>query len=179
MDKIVKKSFSGFERTNEKLFLEGMAMDGFLLKKIKGRKYFFESIAPQKIIYEHDFLSLKKPEEKEYLSYISDWKYAAKTGPYYWFYIESNGDKIVNPFFNNNETLRDFYKRKLLFVLVMFLILLLFTINGFVLSSDNVYVSSKYFKIFEYLNIIVMVIYLKSVIKFLRLYLKANSKINE
>ena len=160
MEKKVFKIFPGFERKNVKKFLEKMYSEGYRLINIKRNYYYFEKVKPESVIYEFDFQTLKIEEEKEYLSYETEWNYTAKRGANYWFYIKKDIKGKHVSFFNNNESRMLFLKRHLKFYIVVTSMMLInsivlllnpykiFNYFGYytvLLTLYSLFISSKYF----------------------------------
>lgn len=151
MDKKVFKIFPGFERNNVKKFLEKMFLKGYKLVKIKRNNYYFEKVKPASVIYEFDFQTLKAEEEKEYLSFETNWNFAAKRGANYWFYTLKIDNANQVTFFNNNESKINFLEKHL----KMSIIATSFMILNCIILLTNSYIIFNYFGYFS----IILVVY--------------------
>lgn len=116
--KRIRKVFFAWQMEQEKAWLETMAKQGFILKKVGLFKYFFEQEQPVDLVYQFDFQILNKETEEDYLSLFQDWTLAAKFGSWYYFYKPSSIDE-KNEIYMDNTSKRSMFRRLLGFLVIV------------------------------------------------------------
>ena len=67
--------FFAWQIDKEKQFLEDMALEGYILSKVRFGKYEFEECEQKSVTFQFDFQILHKNKEEEYLSFFKDWNF--------------------------------------------------------------------------------------------------------
>lgn len=144
----VTRNFGGFERKNEKKFLEKMYSKGYLLTDHKFLTYYFEEVIPKKVVYVFDYQILNVEEEKEYLSLKSDWTFTAKNGALYWYYKQTSENEENPEFFNNNESKSLFYLKHIKIFIVMAVMTTVSGIAGILINLNQSFLTVGYISLF-------------------------------
>lgn len=114
-----RRFFFAWDEQKELKFLNEMATEGKIFKKVRFFKYYFEEGLPQTTKFAADFRSFDKMKEAEYLQLYQDagWAYVCKYGG--WYYFQCLGDSESSLLFNDYQSQLDKYKRILLYLLII------------------------------------------------------------
>jgi hypothetical protein len=144
----VTRNFGGFERKNEKKFLEKMYNKGYVLADHKFITYYFEKVRPKEVVYVFDYQILNDEEEKEYLSLKSDWTFTAKNGAFYWYFKETSDNEKNSEFFNNNESKSVFYLKHIKICIVMAVNMTVIGMAGVLINLNQTFFTVGYISLF-------------------------------
>lgn len=112
----VNKYYFAWHEKEEKAFLEEMSLKGYRLCKLGIFKYYFEECEPENRIYEADFRTFDKMSKEEYLQLYLDsgWEFDAQISG--WYMFSRINDGVHTSLFNDKPTLKQKYKRLLMFL---------------------------------------------------------------
>lgn len=179
MRKVYHKYFFPWGEDKEKLFLEEMARDGHKLIEVGFGKYVFEKGEPRDLIYQFDFKGIKQDDLDEYLQIHEDagWEAVATYGKWYYFCKEREGSR-KDELFSDNASIREKYKRLLLFLLFIGAPLYynVFVVFPHIVTPNTDIGLLNGFKI---LILLIACIHLLILFKVYRLYMRYQSKIKE
>lgn len=134
MNKVVRKMFFAWQLDKEKLFLESMALKGYLLVKVGLARYEFVEIEPKKVVFQFDFRIISKKNEAEYIFFFDEWTYVDCFGSWYYFYTEVTDDRKDYTIFSDTKSKKDMYSKLLLFI----------TIGGLPLYYNLIFIFPNY-----------------------------------
>lgn len=183
MDLKVVKNFPGYENIKEKVFLEDMALKGYILSDYRLFRYYFKKCESKKVIYQPDFRILKKKEQEIYLSFIdndSDWQFTCKVNSNYWYYTEIENPNYEISLFSTNSEKVSMYKRKIISGLTMFWMPILTLVFYSLMRDNKIYEGYQTEIILVSLSsIVLIVVNIKYIFKYVILYLKTRKSISE
>jgi hypothetical protein len=177
-EKRVKKLFFAWGMDKEKVWLESMAKEGWILKSVGFGSYTFYKDEPRDIVYEFDFNFLSRKQEAEYLSYFEDWNHVGTIGSWYYFFRERKDDMDLS-IFNNNDSIKRLYRRLLLFLVLfgfpMYYIFLIL-IPGL---GQEVAEFPKFYFFFRLLMIPMLIFYSYALLRVFINYIRLNKRLKE
>jgi len=170
---VKRKFFFAWHEDKEIEYLNRMSEQGLQLVKYNLFKYTFEE-REERNFYQFDFRTFDNVSDEEYLQLYEDggMDFVCKYGGWYIF---SSKDEEVKKIYNDNASLRERYKRILLFL----------ALTGFPLYYQvlilypSLTLESKIYSVVRIILTVLLPIHLFVVVRFLAMYRKTFNKISE
>ena len=178
--KTVVRTFFAWQEEKEEKWLRAMSGKGWHLTRVGFFNYRFEKGKPSDMIYKFDFKVLMKSGMDEYLLTFEDagWEYIGNFGSWFYFRTNANGKHSLE-LYNDNRSMMEKYKRLLLFIAIINLPLISFSLPNLYMrmidmAEDSVLHNEVVFNIYFPFVMLLTIVAILSVYAAVRIFLKIN-----
>lgn len=178
MIKKIRKTFFVWQSGKEKTWLEEMAKQGYILKNVTFMSYHFDISEPTDLVYEFDFQILNRKTEPEYLEIFDDWKLITKSGAWYYFSKQREGNE-KDLIYCDKKSKSEMFKKVIIFLLIVGFPLYYQLLIMYPNMNPEKLVFPKFYFFFRIIVIIFTILHTYALINVLLIYRSLKKSIKE